>query len=83
MLCFWGVGRPAESTGSTAISKSTTLGSFYHLPPYLKLYDVLKATHANYKVRTHLRFRFLTKLFLPNAGVANLIYLSGDAGPPQ
>uniref|UniRef100_A0A671YNS7 Huntingtin n=1 Tax=Sparus aurata TaxID=8175 RepID=A0A671YNS7_SPAAU len=43
-------GRPADSTGSTAINKSTTLGSFYHLPPYLKLYDVLKATHANYKV---------------------------------
>ncbi|KAG7222921.1 hypothetical protein INR49_015948 [Caranx melampygus] len=43
-------GRPADSTGSTALNKSTTLGSFYHLPPYLKLYDVLKATHANYKV---------------------------------
>ncbi|XP_075893458.1 huntingtin isoform X5 [Nelusetta ayraudi] len=43
-------GRPADSTGSAAISKSTTLGNFYHLPPYLKLYDVLKATHANYKV---------------------------------
>ncbi|XP_078146492.1 huntingtin isoform X3 [Centroberyx gerrardi] len=43
-------GRPADSTGSTAVNKSTTLGSFYHLPPYLKLYDVLKATHANYKV---------------------------------
>eukprot|EP00066_Takifugu_rubripes_P022022 XP_011611288.1 PREDICTED: huntingtin isoform X1 [Takifugu rubripes] len=43
-------GRPTESTGSTAVHKSTTLGSFYHLPPYLKLYDVLKATHANFKV---------------------------------
>ncbi|XP_029909398.1 huntingtin isoform X3 [Myripristis murdjan] len=43
-------GRPADSTGSTAVNKSTTFGSFYHLPPYLKLYDVLKATHANYKV---------------------------------
>ncbi|KAM9314624.1 huntingtin isoform 2-T2 [Pholidichthys leucotaenia] len=43
-------GRPADGTGSTAVNKSTTLGSFYHLPPYLKLYDVLKATHANYKV---------------------------------
>ncbi|XP_041838863.1 huntingtin isoform X2 [Melanotaenia boesemani] len=43
-------GRPVESTGSTTVNKSTTLGSFYHLPPYLKLYDVLKATHANYKV---------------------------------
>ncbi|XP_033480203.1 huntingtin isoform X4 [Epinephelus lanceolatus] len=42
--------RPAESTGSTTVNKSTTLGNFYHLPPYLKLYDVLKATHANYKV---------------------------------
>uniref|UniRef100_A0AAQ5WX78 Huntingtin n=1 Tax=Amphiprion ocellaris TaxID=80972 RepID=A0AAQ5WX78_AMPOC len=38
------------NTGSTAVNKSTTLGSFYHLPPYLKLYDVLKATHANYRV---------------------------------
>ncbi|XP_024861842.1 huntingtin isoform X6 [Kryptolebias marmoratus] len=43
-------GRPADSTGSAAVNKSTTLGNFYHLPPYLKLYDVLKATHANYKV---------------------------------
>ncbi|XP_013873563.1 huntingtin isoform X2 [Austrofundulus limnaeus] len=43
-------GRPSDSTGSTAVNKSTTLGNFYHLPPYLKLYDVLKATHANYKV---------------------------------
>ncbi|KAG9346961.1 hypothetical protein JZ751_005888 [Albula glossodonta] len=42
--------RAAESTGSTTINKSSTLGSFYHLPPYLKLYDVLKATHANYKI---------------------------------
>ncbi|KAJ8269770.1 hypothetical protein COCON_G00123770 [Conger conger] len=42
--------RPVEISGSTAVNKSTTLGSFYHLPPYLKLYDVLKATHANYKV---------------------------------
>ncbi|XP_031720297.1 huntingtin, partial [Anarrhichthys ocellatus] len=41
-------GRPADST--TAINKSTTFGNFYHLPPYLKLYDVLKATHANFKV---------------------------------
>ncbi|XP_068606729.1 huntingtin [Brachionichthys hirsutus] len=43
-------GRPMDSTGSTAVNKSTTVGSFYHLPPYLKLYDVLKATHTNYKV---------------------------------
>ncbi|XP_035282540.1 huntingtin-like isoform X3 [Anguilla anguilla] len=42
--------RPTENTGSATINKSSTLGSFYHLPPYLKLYDVLKATHANYKV---------------------------------
>ncbi|XP_029308968.1 huntingtin isoform X8 [Cottoperca gobio] len=43
-------GRPADGTGSTAVNKSTTLGNFYHLPTYLKLYDVLKATHANFKV---------------------------------
>ncbi|KAM8879267.1 huntingtin isoform 7-T7 [Spinachia spinachia] len=43
-------GKPADGTGLTAINKSTTFGNFYHLPPYLKLYDVLKATHANYKV---------------------------------
>ncbi|KAJ8272123.1 hypothetical protein COCON_G00109820 [Conger conger] len=42
-------GRAADAAG-TATLKSTTLGSFYHLPPYLKLHDVLKATHANYKV---------------------------------
>uniref|UniRef100_A0AAQ4PS91 Huntingtin n=1 Tax=Gasterosteus aculeatus aculeatus TaxID=481459 RepID=A0AAQ4PS91_GASAC len=43
-------GRPADGTGLTAVNKSTTFGNFYHLPPYLKLYDVLKATHANFKV---------------------------------
>ncbi|XP_055013837.1 huntingtin isoform X4 [Boleophthalmus pectinirostris] len=43
-------GRPPDNTGSTAVSKSTTLGNFYHLPTYLKLYDVLKATYTNYKV---------------------------------
>ncbi|XP_061888954.1 huntingtin isoform X3 [Entelurus aequoreus] len=43
-------GRAIDSTSGTAVNKSNTLGSFYHLPPYLKLYDVLKATHANYKV---------------------------------
>uniref|UniRef100_A0A673IQF8 Huntingtin n=1 Tax=Sinocyclocheilus rhinocerous TaxID=307959 RepID=A0A673IQF8_9TELE len=40
----------ADSTATPAVNKSTTLGSFYHLPPYLKLYDALRATHANYKV---------------------------------
>ncbi|XP_061737339.1 huntingtin isoform X6 [Nerophis ophidion] len=43
-------GRAIDSTSGTAVNKSNNLGSFYHLPPYLKLYDVLKATHANYKV---------------------------------
>uniref|UniRef100_A0AAV2LJ79 Huntingtin n=1 Tax=Knipowitschia caucasica TaxID=637954 RepID=A0AAV2LJ79_KNICA len=43
-------GRPADNSGSTAVTKSTTLGNFYHLPTYLKLYDVLKATYTNYKV---------------------------------
>ncbi|XP_024914358.1 huntingtin isoform X2 [Cynoglossus semilaevis] len=43
-------GRPADSAASVAVNKSSTFGSFYHLPPYLKLYDVLKATHTNYKV---------------------------------
>ncbi|XP_072534605.1 huntingtin isoform X5 [Salminus brasiliensis] len=43
-------GRQTDSTGTAPVSKSTSMGSFYHLPPYLKLYDVLKATHANYKV---------------------------------
>ncbi|XP_062376493.1 huntingtin isoform X2 [Sardina pilchardus] len=43
-------GRPADSTVAAPVNKSTTLGSFYHLPPYLKLYDVLKATYTNYRV---------------------------------
>ncbi|XP_066576205.1 huntingtin isoform X3 [Amia ocellicauda] len=47
--------RPADTTGTTTINKSSTLGSFYHLPPYLKLYDVLKATHANFKVTLDLQ----------------------------
>lgn len=47
--CFL-TGRAADSAATAAVNKSTTLGSFYHLPPYLKLYDALRATHANYKV---------------------------------
>ncbi|XP_057187145.1 huntingtin isoform X2 [Triplophysa rosa] len=43
-------GRAADGTATAAVNKSTTLGSFYHLPPYLKLYDSLRATHANFKV---------------------------------
>ncbi|KAJ8247772.1 hypothetical protein GJAV_G00250130 [Gymnothorax javanicus] len=42
-------GRAADTAGNATL-KSTTLGSFYHLPTYLKLYEVLRATHANYKV---------------------------------
>lgn len=57
---FLVLGRPTESAGSTGINKSTTLGSFYHLPPYLKLYDVLKATHANFKVWVCLHFKLLS-----------------------
>lgn len=79
------LGRPTESTGSTAMNKSSTLGSFYHLPPYLKLYDVLKATHANFKVWVHLCFKLLSAsdkrhLFkVGNKGGSSL----GDARPPQ
>ncbi|KAJ3614460.1 hypothetical protein NHX12_018032, partial [Muraenolepis orangiensis] len=42
--------RPGDGAGAPGVSKSTNIGSFYHLPPCLKLYDVLKATHTNYKV---------------------------------
>lgn len=42
--------RPSETSGPVPATKSSSLGSFYHLPSYLKLHDVLKATHANYKV---------------------------------
>ncbi|XP_069797989.1 huntingtin isoform X3 [Narcine bancroftii] len=47
--------RPADAVGTAPASKSTSLGSFYHLPPYLKLHDVLKATYANYKVTLDLQ----------------------------
>ncbi|XP_040191278.1 huntingtin isoform X2 [Rana temporaria] len=45
--------RPADASGPAQTSKS--VGSFYHLPSYLKLYDVLKATYANYKVTLDLQ----------------------------
>ncbi|XP_041443627.1 huntingtin isoform X5 [Xenopus laevis] len=45
--------RQTEASGTAQTSKS--LGSFYHLPSYLKLYDVLKATYANYKVTLDLQ----------------------------
>ncbi|NXK98493.1 HD protein, partial [Formicarius rufipectus] len=47
--------RPTDATGPVPTSKSSSVGSFYHLPSYLKLYDVLKATHANYKVTLDLQ----------------------------
>ncbi|XP_021144210.2 huntingtin isoform X1 [Columba livia] len=47
--------RQTDATGPVPTSKSSSLGSFYHLPLYLKLYDVLKATHANYKVTLDLQ----------------------------
>ncbi|XP_043918860.1 huntingtin isoform X2 [Protopterus annectens] len=47
--------RPVETAGTTPTSKSTSVGNFYHLPLYLKLYDVLKATYANYKVTLDLQ----------------------------
>ncbi|XP_078417320.1 huntingtin isoform X4 [Cetorhinus maximus] len=47
--------RPPDAVGAAPTSKSTSLGSFYHLPPYLKLHDVLKATYANYKVTLDLQ----------------------------
>ncbi|XP_006128324.1 huntingtin isoform X5 [Pelodiscus sinensis] len=47
--------RQTDTSGPAPTSKSSLLGSFYHLPSYLKLYDVLKATHANYKVTLDLQ----------------------------
>ncbi|ELW62765.1 Huntingtin [Tupaia chinensis] len=41
--------RQSDTSGPVTTSKSSSVGSFYHLPSYLKLHDVLKATHANYK----------------------------------
>ncbi|XP_056410998.1 huntingtin isoform X2 [Hyla sarda] len=45
--------RQTDASGPAQASKS--VGSFYHLPSYLKLYDVLKATYANYKVTLDLQ----------------------------
>ncbi|NXF09243.1 HD protein, partial [Smithornis capensis] len=47
--------RQTDATGPVPTSKLSSVGSFYHLPSYLKLYDVLKATHANYKVTLDLQ----------------------------
>ncbi|XP_031196973.1 huntingtin isoform X2 [Mastomys coucha] len=47
--------RQSDTLGPVTASKSSSLGSFYHLPSYLKLHDVLKATHANYKVTLDLQ----------------------------
>ncbi|XP_030306272.1 huntingtin [Calypte anna] len=47
--------RQTDATGPVPTSKSSSVGSFYHLPSYLKLHDVLKATHANYKVTLDLQ----------------------------
>ncbi|OXB75761.1 UNVERIFIED_CONTAM: hypothetical protein H355_013370 [Colinus virginianus] len=47
--------RQTDASGPAPMSKSSSVGSFYHLPSYLKLYDVLKATHANYKVTLDLQ----------------------------
>ncbi|XP_044273862.1 huntingtin isoform X3 [Varanus komodoensis] len=47
--------RQTDASGPAPASRSSSLGNFYHLPSYLKLYDVLKATHANYKVTLDLQ----------------------------
>ncbi|XP_019513502.1 PREDICTED: huntingtin isoform X6 [Hipposideros armiger] len=47
--------RQSDTSGPVTANKSSSLGSFYHLPSYLKLHDVLKATHANYKVTLDLQ----------------------------
>uniref|UniRef100_A0A8C3YS16 Huntingtin n=1 Tax=Catagonus wagneri TaxID=51154 RepID=A0A8C3YS16_9CETA len=47
--------RQSDASGPAAANKSSSLGSFCHLPSYLKLHDVLKATHANYKVTLDLQ----------------------------
>uniref|UniRef100_A0A8C9AKK9 Huntingtin n=1 Tax=Prolemur simus TaxID=1328070 RepID=A0A8C9AKK9_PROSS len=47
--------RQPDPSGPVTTSKSSSLGSFYHLPSYLKLHDVLKATYANYKVTLDLQ----------------------------
>ncbi|KAM8804110.1 huntingtin [Rhynchonycteris naso] len=47
--------RQSDASGPVTANKSSSLGSFYHLPSYLKLHDVLKATHANYKVTLDLQ----------------------------
>uniref|UniRef100_A0A8D2ABU0 Huntingtin n=1 Tax=Sus scrofa TaxID=9823 RepID=A0A8D2ABU0_PIG len=47
--------RQSDTSGPVAANKSSSLGSFCHLPSYLKLHDVLKATHANYKVTLDLQ----------------------------
>uniref|UniRef100_A0A8C4L8R7 Huntingtin n=1 Tax=Equus asinus asinus TaxID=83772 RepID=A0A8C4L8R7_EQUAS len=47
--------RQSDTSGPVPANKSSSLGSFYHLPSYLKLHDVLKATHANYKVTLDLQ----------------------------
>ncbi|XP_068132416.1 huntingtin isoform X2 [Hyperolius riggenbachi] len=44
-----------QTDASSQAQASKSLGSFYHLPSYLKLYDVLKATYANYKVTLDLQ----------------------------
>ncbi|KAM4854776.1 huntingtin [Thomomys bottae] len=49
------VSRQSDSSGPVTASKSSSMGSFYHLPSYLRLHDVLKATHANYKVTLDLQ----------------------------
>ncbi|XP_029462586.1 huntingtin [Rhinatrema bivittatum] len=49
------VSRQIDTSGPPPSSKYSSVGSFYHLPSYLKLYDVLKATHANYKVTLDLQ----------------------------
>ncbi|XP_036183448.1 huntingtin isoform X3 [Myotis myotis] len=47
--------RQSDATGPVTANKPSSLGSFYHLPSYLRLHDVLKATHANYKVTLDLQ----------------------------
>lgn len=64
--------RQSDTSGPVPASKSSSLGSFYHLPSYLKLHDVLKATHANYKVRASAAF----------SNMCAPVHVSGDCWCP-
>ena len=46
-----GSGQALESDSSQTLPSKSSIGTFHHLPHYMKLYEIIKGAYANHQVR--------------------------------